>query len=183
MKIEIELKPESARRIGVVAATCAVLGLAAAVYASQTHFTSGQLLTAAALNGNFDELYAAAAKPTITKNSKSISIGGSYCGASVATYDGSEVGGYTGAKAKCETTCASTTAHMCDAAEITRSRQLGLTLPDGAWVAAFTGSNTPPDCISWTSGLANGVGMVVNLSPPILLTVDCTTTHALACCD
>lgn len=183
MKIEIELKPGSARRIGVVAATCAVLGAAAAVYANQIHFSSGEALTAAALNGNFDELYAATAKPAITKNGKSISIAGSYCGASATAYTGAEVAGYTGAKAKCETTCASATAHLCDAAEITRSRQLGLTLPDGAWVAAFTSSNTPADCVSWTNGAVNGSGLVLNQSPPILTTVDCNTSHTLACCD
>jgi hypothetical protein len=182
MKIEIELKPGSARRIGVVAATLVVLGLAAVVYANQIHFSSGQTLTAAGLNGNFDELYAAAAKPTITKNGKSISIGGSYCGASAATYKGGEVGGYTGAKAKCETACVSTTAHMCDAAEITRSQQLGTTMPDGVWVSAFTSSNTPQDCVSWTT-TQNAGGMVLNLSPPILMTVLCDTSHAIACCD
>ena len=182
MKIEIELKPGSARRIGGVAATIVVLGGAAFAYANQIHFSSGQTLTAAQLNGNFDELYAAAAKPTIAKNGKSISIGGSYCGASATTYNGGEVGGYTGAKAKCETACASTTAHMCDAAEITRSQQLGTTMPDGVWVAAFTSSNTPEDCLSWTDGQAN-TGMVLNLSPPILMIVACTTKHAIACCD
>lgn len=183
MKIEIELKPRTARRIGVVAATLTVLGLAAAVYANQIHFSSGQTLTASALNGNFDELYAAAAKPTVAKNGKSISIGGSYCGATATTYNGSEVGGYTGAKAKCESTCASTTAHLCDAAEINRTKQLGVTLADGAWVAAFTSSGTAQDCVSWTNDQANAVGMVINLSPPVLINADCNTSHALACCD
>jgi hypothetical protein len=182
MKIEIDLKPGSARRIGVVAATLVVLGLGAVVYANQLHFTSGQTLTAAGLNANFDELYAAAAKPTITKNGKSISIGGSYCGASATTYTGGEVGGYTGAKAKCESACASTTAHMCDAAEITRSQQLGTTMPDGVWVAALTSSDTPRDCVSWTVTQTD-TGMVLNLSPPILMTVLCSTKHAIACCD
>src|SRR3954469_7233796 len=156
MKIEFELKPGTARRIGVVAATLVVLGLTAVVYANQIHFSSGQTLTAAQLNGNFDELYAAAAKPTIVKNGKSISIGGSYCGVSATTYNGGEVGGYTGAKATCEAACATTTAHMCDAAEINRSKQLGITMPDGPWVATFTSGNTAQDCISWTDGVTTG---------------------------
>jgi hypothetical protein len=140
MKIEIELKRGTARRMGLVASTVAVLGVAAAVYANQVHFSSGQTLTAADLNSNFDELYAAAAKPTITKNGKSISIGGTYCGASAGPYNGAEVGGYTGAKAKCETKCASATAHICDGAEMVRSEQLGLALPNGAWLASFASS-------------------------------------------
>ncbi|WP_461211620.1 hypothetical protein, partial [Desulfocurvus sp. DL9XJH121] len=88
---------------------------------NQTHFSAGQTLTAAALNGNFDELYAAVAKPSVTKNGKSISIGGAYCGASAGPYDGATVGGYPAAKTKCETACGAATAHICDAAEIVRS--------------------------------------------------------------
>ena len=106
MKIEVELRPGTARRIGVVAATLAVLGVGAVVYAEQIQFSTGQTLTAADLNNNFNELYAASAKPSVTKNSKSISIGGTYCGSSAGPYDGATVGGYTGAKAKCETACA-----------------------------------------------------------------------------
>src|SRR5262245_61290871 len=116
MKIEIEVKPGTARRVGIVAATLIIFGVGAAVYANQIHFTSGQTLTATDLNNNFDELYAATAKPTITKNGKSISVGGSYCGATATPYDGATVGGYPGAKAKCEATCSTPTAHMCDAA-------------------------------------------------------------------
>jgi hypothetical protein len=183
MKIEIELKRGTARRMGLVASTVAVLGVAAAVYANQVHFSSGQTLTAADLNSNFDELYAAAAKPTITKNGKSISIGGTYCGASAGPYNGAEVGGYTGAKAKCETKCASATAHICDGAEMVRSEQLGLALPNGAWLASFTSSITPVDCVSWTNGQLNAVGMVWNQSPPQFLAVNCDATHPIACCD
>jgi hypothetical protein len=182
MKIEIDLKPGTTRRIGIVAATLGVLGLVAVVHASQIHFSSGQALTAAQLNNNFDELYAAAAKPTVTKNGKTISIGGAYCGVTADPYDGSTVGGYTGAKAKCETACTSATAHMCDAAEIGRSRQLGISLPDGAWAASFTSTNTPHDCVSWTNNL-NNVGLVINAAPPILMEVTCNTSHAIACCD
>ena len=183
MKIEIELKPGTARRAGIVAATLVILGVGAVVYANQIHFTSGQALTAADLNNNFDELYAAAAKPTVTKNGKSISVGGSYCGATASTYDGATVGGYPGAKAKCETTCSTATAHLCDAAEILRSEQLGIVMPNGVWLAAFTSTNTAIDCISWTNAQSNAGGMVVNVSPPLLLTVACNTSHALACCD
>lgn len=183
MKIEIELKPGTVRRIGILAATLGVLGAVAAVQASQIHFSSGQALTAAQLNGNFDELYAAAAKPSVNKNGKSISIGGSYCGATAAPISGSAVGGYSGAKTKCEAACSTATAHMCDSAEIVRSQQLSLTLPDGAWAAAFTSSGTAADCVSWTSGQANGTGFVTNLSPPILLQVQCDSTHVIACCD
>lgn len=183
MKIEINLKPGTTRRIGIIAATLGVLGLVAVVHASQIHFSSGQSLTAAQLNNNFDELYAAAAKPSVTKNGKSISIGGAYCGVTATPYDGSTVGGYTGAKAKCETACTSVTAHMCDAAEIGRSRQLGINLPDGAWAASFAAANTTSDCVSWTNGQNNAVGMVINAAPPILMQVDCNTSHAIACCD
>jgi hypothetical protein len=183
MKIEIDLKPGAARRIGIVAATLGVLGLVAVVHADQIEFHAGQTLTASQLNHNFNELYAAAAKPSITKNGKSISIGGSYCGATATPYDGGTIGGYPGAKTKCEAVCATPTAHMCDAAEIGRSRQLDLTLPDGAWTATFTSTNAPQDCLSWTNGDANTTGTVVSISPPILMQVQCNSSHAVACCD
>lgn len=181
MKIEIDLKPGTARRIGIVAATLGVLGVVAVVHASQIKFSSGKTLTAAQLNSNFDELYAAAAKPSISRNGKSISIGGAYCGATATPYDGAAVGGYTGAKAKCETACGTATAHMCDAAEIARSRQLGITLADGAWAACYASTNTSSDCVGWTN--VNGAGEVISLAPPILTQVECNTTHAIACCD
>jgi hypothetical protein len=184
MKIEIELTPVTARRIGRVVATLAIFGGGALVYASQTHFSSGQALTAAALNNNFDELYGAMSKPTVVKNGKSISLGGTYCGKSATPVDGAAVGGHTGAKAKCEASCASPTAHMCDAAEIVRSQQLGIALPsDKAWVNSFASSNTAVDCIAWTNGQANGVGMVWNVSPPILIVDACNLPYPIACCD
>jgi hypothetical protein len=184
MKIEIELKPASARRLGAVAATLIVLGLVAVVHANQTKFSSGQALTAAQLNHNFDEVYAAAAKPAISRDGKAISIGGAYCGKTAgAPYDGSAVGGYSGGKAQCEDVCLSPTAHMCDAAEIVRSRQLGVALPDGAWVAAFTSTTTDVNCLSWTNNQNNNFGMVTSLAPPILFQVQCSTSHAIACCD
>lgn len=183
MKFEIELKSATARRIGIVTATITVFGVAAVVYANQIQFSSGQTLTAAGLNSNFNELYASAAKPTVTKNGKSISIGGTYCGVTATTYDGSAVGGYTGAKAKCETACASATAHMCDAVEIGRSEQLGIAPANGAWVAAFTDTtDTTTDCISWTNNTNNN-GMVWNQSLPMILHAGCGTAHAIACCD
>ena len=184
MKFEIELKSGTARRIGIVAATIAILGVGAVVYANQIQFSAGQTLTAAALNSNFGELYASAAKPTVTKNSKSISIGGAYCGATATTYDGSAIGGYTGAKAKCETACASATAHMCDAGEIVRSQQLGIAPANGAWVAAFNDTtDTTVDCISWTNNQSNANGMAWNQALPMILHAGCDTAHAIACCD
>ncbi len=183
MKIEIELKRGTARRIAVVGATLIILGIGAAVYANQIHFTSGQTLTAAQLDNNFDELYAAAAKPSITRNGKSISIGGAYCGATSATYDGAAIGGYTGAKAKCEATCGTATAHMCDGADILRSEQLGITMPDGVWLSSYTASITAVDCLMWTKNTTNTIGEVLNLSPPLFLTAACNTSHSIACCD
>jgi hypothetical protein len=99
MKIEIELKRSTARRIGVVVVTVGIVGVGALVYANQTKFSSGQTLTAAALNGNFDELYAAAAKPAVSRNGKSISIGGAYCGVGAGAQQRPTVGGLSGANA------------------------------------------------------------------------------------
>jgi hypothetical protein len=184
MKIEIELTPGTARRIGRVAVTLAILGIGAAVYASQTHFSSGQALTAASLNNNFDELYAAAAKPTITRGGKSISVGGAFCGASSPVIGGM-LGGYAGAKATCETTCGSATAHMCDVTEVIRSQALGLTFAGVgdnqlAWVTPFYNSGTAiQDCAGWTSVNAQGLGW----SPSLRAEFSCGQAHSIACCD
>jgi hypothetical protein len=71
---------------------------------------------------------------------------------------------------------------MCDPAEIVRSQQLGISLPDGAWVASFDGTGTTGDCISWTDDTNNG-GNVWNQSPPLIQRAGCDTAHAIACCD
>lgn len=47
------------------------------------------------------------------------------------------LGGWAGARALCETACASPTAHLCDASEVARSYQYGASLPaGGAWIAS-----------------------------------------------
>jgi hypothetical protein len=54
---------------------------------------------------------------------------------------------------------------------------------DMAWLATFTSSATAVDCISWTNNPTNANGYVIDLSPPLFLTVQCNTSHAIACCD
>src|SRR5262245_48345483 len=117
LDIHVEISAATARRIGVVAASLIVVGTGAVVYADQITFSAGQTLTAAALNANFDELYAWQAKPSITVGAASISVGGTFCSSTETTYTGAEVGGYSGAKDKCEAACGSPTAHLCSAEE------------------------------------------------------------------
>lgn len=182
MKIELsfEVKPGTARRVAVLGTTLIMLGAATAVYASQVTFTSGQALTAADLNNNFNELYAKAAKPTITANGKSISIGGTYCGQTSATYDGAGVGGYAGGKAKCQTTCASATAHMCSTEEAVRSTALGIGLA-GGWIAQGVSGVNGSDCSGFTS---NAGSLGANWNPVgFPATGSCTSFYAINCCD
>ena len=170
MKIEIEIKAGTARRLGMIAATIAIVGAAGALYADQITFSSGQTLTATDLNNNFDELYA---RTTATSGGKSISVSGTYCGTTSQSFTGN-LGGYEGAKEKCENTCSTSTAHMCTVSEIAISAQLG-TAP--TTTGRVTGELSK-DCINWTDDLANASPSWGPSSE-----VGCATPFPLHCCD
>jgi hypothetical protein len=140
---------------------------------------AGQALTAAALNNNFDELYALTAKPAITRSGKSISVGGVYCGTSATAIDVATVGGYTGVKSICETTCASATAHVCDPSEVLRSNQLSLAPPAAkqVWVNGYFTDGTD-NCAGWTDRTHRGLNW--GLAP--VGGLDCATSFPIACC-
>ena len=81
---------------------------------------------------------------------------GTYCGATGSPYNGAAVGGDVGAKAKCQTACGNTNAHMCTNHEISVSLQNGIALlGESLWIATFgyaeeAGYNIS-DCLMWTN--------------------------------
>lgn len=121
--------------------------------------------------------------------------GGGYCGLTAATFTGSAVGGYSGAKAKCQTACGgSSTAHVCSSEEMVRFGATGGTHAAAtAWiatgVASVTATSLPiEDCRTFTSASNNEYGVVwvwpagapVSGYPHV---VGCDLPQQVACCD
>jgi hypothetical protein len=125
---------------------------------------------------------------TITKNGKSYSVNGSFCGSSTAT--NGNAGGYTGAKTMCETACSSTTAHLCTSEEMLRSASLGLTLPTLGWYAGglqvhpYSDSITNTDCLGFTTSTSTAYGAIWYGAGVMGATAaTCDGLRPLLCCD
>jgi hypothetical protein len=169
MKIEfrIDVTPGTARRIAIVGTTVILVGVAAVAYASQIRFTSGQTLTAADLNNNFDELYARTGSS-------------SFCAATPGTYTGIQVGGYAGAKALCTATCGSPAGRMCTEHDVLSIAQ-GAAFPKG-WYAAPGAGGTSSDCARWASSDNTVRGTFWEPSILGFQVATCDTPLAVLCC-
>jgi hypothetical protein len=123
---------------------------------------------------------------TLTVNGRiSSSSLGFYCGVTAATYTGSTVGGYTGAKSKCETACGNTNAHMCTSHEMSLSRQHGISPTEPSWYSSYgywlgTASLNVYDCNVWTSA-SSGQGGSTNNSGGSSWN-SCDNSLRIACC-
>jgi hypothetical protein len=188
--IEFEISPRAKRllKIGVPAAVLLVGSVAVANVPNT--FKDGDALSAQTMNDNFvaldtrlTNLEALTARQTADGG---YSLGATFCGATGQT-KGDLSGlpaagsGYAKARAQCQTTCSSPTAHMCTAEELIRSAALGKTI-GGGWYS--TGTNVTGvilDCNDWTEGTDP------NVFGPAWSTGAsddrCTYTHAVACCD
>jgi hypothetical protein len=158
LKIDIEIPQWTRWLVGGIAVGLA-LGLGAwRVYAAvsvKTNWQPGDALKAADINSNFQTLQdaintintsiAPGAKVYAMTNGKKYSINATYCGATLATNGAISQGGlvgYAAAKAACETTCGSSSAHMCSGEEIVRHVSMGGTIPTGqGWIAAAASVN------------------------------------------
>ncbi|MEM7182502.1 MAG: hypothetical protein AAF518_16430 [Spirochaetota bacterium] len=182
-------------------------------------FTSGNTVSSSQINTNFSNLKTAiesvpdwiisgndtyyskgnvmvgrtdtpSSSPKLAVNGNiSSSILGTYCGKSATTYKGGEVGGYTGAKSICETTCGDTNAHMCVGYEIIMSLQQGINVDSSVWVSEFHRNDkteTPPihDCRGWTLSVSNEGGFVHTAPPGYTATEyeTCDNSYSIACC-
>lgn len=124
----------------------------------------------------------------VTSGGRSISVGGVYCGATAAM--SGSLGGYTGAKALCETACGDSAAHMCSTEEIVRSAQLMIGI-GGAWFAAgsspiFVGGASCTttcslnDCQGWTTSNTWSAGSTWSSTAANYMA--CNTSQPVACC-
>lgn len=140
-------------------------------------FTSGDLISASNINENFSSLKSAIESAPV----------GTYCGQSASTYDGAGVGGYTGAKTKCQAACGNTNAHMCTAHEIVLSLQNGISVPGSLWISNYfvavspNAGNNLYDCQGWTVNTAGFEGIRTDPGggPQVHA---CGIAIALACC-
>ncbi len=190
--------------------------LAVAVTGVMNSFQDGETLTAGKLNTNFNSLKAAIESlpnwtksgsdavfnsgnviinTTTTANSANVTVNGRisssilgvYCGITASSFTGN-IGGFTSAKALCETACGNTNAHMCTAHEMIMTLQLGISLPGSGnyWITSpTTSANTDLlDCNSWTSASAapNQGSTIFIGSPSQLFIAFCNTSHQIACC-
>jgi len=198
IKISIDLSPLQKRivRFAVVSgAVVAALGVGLAM-ATPHQWNTNDPLKATDLNRLNVLTYTPDGGTT-----QMISVGATmYCGATSTSYTGA-MGGYEGAKAACQTTCASTTAHMCTSEELIRSQAVGAKLgavtgwyasgvlwlttePSGIITSDCGGSGTFVE--AYTQTQSNDGAFVLrgalwqNGGPN---TDVCTDSYSIMCCD
>ena len=120
----------------------------------------------------------------------SSSVLGVYCGKTSGGFTGSQVGGYTGAKAKCETACGNTNAHMCSAHELVSGWQNGISTPlmflwysGGLYTTHTGGTGQNQDCGGWKLGSgspSHGPATDQTVNAPNVQT--CDMSLPIACC-
>lgn len=126
--------------------------------------------------------------PTVEPSPAS-GVVGLYVGATAASYDGNDAGGYAAADSLCNTDYPG--AHVCRAEEITNSYTHAPTALQGInnilWV--HTGrsvvTDTPVnDCQGWTQSISPYFGSVWNFTAatPLSGAQPCTASYAYACC-
>lgn len=202
MKIDIRFEIPSvlARFARIVIAPGILLGTAALAYAAVPNtFKNGDALDAAPLNANFvalDTRVDGIEKGAVA-GSSSISPSAVYTGLTDPLV-GAAIGGYRGAKLKCEVKFG-TAAHMCSTEEMIRSMQLGLTVPvptEGAFRIAGNFSTHSEagtltvlcDCLAYTASTSGqaGVTYVGNAwgggGVPAPGVAACDVAYPIGCC-
>lgn len=169
-----------------------IVGLTAGAYAAIQTFTAGGKVSAAEMNGNFADLNSRLAAVeakggVVTLGTKKYSVGATtYKASTSGLYSGSQVGGYDGAKAKCEIAVGNATAHLCTFDELSRSAQLGVSpIVVGYYSASLVvyNSQAADDCGGWTDSSGTQDGSVWALTPSRPSVTTCNSTKPLLCCD
>ncbi len=164
-------------------------------------FTSGEVISSGQVNQNFTDLIAQTgelqirvsaleALTTVDVGGETISVIGVLCGETAATTgnlfnSGTGSSGITAARELCQTTCGSTTAHMCSGHEASISSQLGLFPTTGAWINAMAsnGSDGDTNCTGWTSASGAQRGQVWGANGQSTQGLCDNATVEIACCD
>ena len=93
------------------------------------------------------------------KGTSAIASFGVVCGYDHTTYNGSQVGGFTGAIAKCTAACGAP-AHLCTTAEYMSSLSAGFDPSGGAYGAWLVGMS---NCAGFTSSSSSEIGTAIGL--------------------
>jgi hypothetical protein len=174
----------SLERVSIVAIVTAglVAGVSVTVGAAPVpQFVSGQPLTATELNALVD----AVNSPLAENGALSYSAQAIYCEASMPVTG--DVGGYQGAKALCEDTCGSASAHVCTADELLRSLGLGVELPSVTNYRFATGitwggtAGQQADCRAFSQATEAYGGAVWSVDHFDI--TGCSTAYPMLCCD
>lgn len=114
--------------------------------------------------------------------SSSASVNAGYCGSTSSPYTASQVGGYAGAKAKCQAACGKTTAHICSGDEMVRSVGAGSTVTgsDG-WISSPISPRN--DCAGFTWTGSSDVGTAWSTTAKYATAANCTDSRPVLCCD
>lgn len=130
---------------------------------------------------------ASAGRVVVSNESKSISVGALFCGATSQTYTGN-LGGLAAAKSVCETTCGDPVAHMCTDEEIRRSTAIGISMNPSsywAWAAGQAGEPTNyqnSDCNGWTEAAGAGSFGTAADNKGRMVAYKCDSLFSIACC-
>lgn len=114
----------------------------------------------------------------------SVATVGMYCG-STASLTGA-AGGYTTLRTLCQSTCGTTTAHVCGSQEILNTLQFApSSIPSTlAWYSTHimaSPTDSRYDCINWTSSSAALSGSTTGTTNPT--SSACSTSQPFLCCD
>lgn len=196
INVDFEMSPRVKRALMLSAPLAIVLAGSIAYAGVPTVFKDGDTLSAQALNDDFAavdqrlaKLEAFSSKATADGG---FSAGAVYCGATGNTVaDLSSLAangsGYGKARAQCQTTCSSPSAHMCSGDELTRTSQLGTTSMPSGWytsgaASAISGGTNNYECMGWTNGTASYYGSAWG-STDVPSFAPCNTSYPVLCCN
>jgi hypothetical protein len=173
------------RRNVMIVTAVAVFGVAVATATPievPNTFTGGTVISSGQVNANFAALAEQSVVYTNPVTNGRYSLNAGFCGQTTALSTGN-LGGYTGAKTQCETTCGTDTAHMCTSEEVIRYVSTGGTMPnEQLWIATGVGVEFLTDCLGWTSSsdTSQGGTFWTPDQPGLIL---CSASARVACCD
>jgi len=160
--MKVEISNQSLRNgIVLLVVACGALAMAAPFGGVPNPAQTAMPISASGMNSNFE----AVADYMNSLNSRLeiiASYHAIYVGPTPQHYNG-QLGGYTGANAKCRAAVGSQTAHMCSATQILHSIQQGQNPIGGLWYATGVaavgpGALTANDCFGWSVGDSSTIG-------------------------
>jgi hypothetical protein len=198
--VELDLSSRQKKIVRAAVVTGAVIGalgigVAIAAPIDTTWITGGAQVSATSLKTDLDGLQTqiTAGRFVGTIGGQQYSVGATAYVGVTATFNGLQVGGYTGAKQKCQAAFMASS-HMCTTEELARSAQTGVAMPaNPGWYSASTrdgtgvGSAITNDCFGWsdsTAGGNNNGAIAYQAGSTVAFSLGtCDQTNPILCCD